>query len=148
VYPPSRSASAAVFAHFHLDVNEMNYGRDFWTGPPIVELIPGTINDGKKNGDGRIASAEDDDSDAAADGAHNHDSNTATAAGRKSNPSMVRVTLQGIPTVFWKDRNSSTSMEGSEDMVPVSLVFEGCFEGEAHDEGNDNDGGGTGSKSD
>lgn len=69
-----------------------------WTGPPIVELFPG------KCGDDLMASV----------------------------PSFVRITLQGIPTVFWGKNKEDDGEEGDvtnrDDMVPVSLAFEACFE--------------------
>ena len=77
-------------------------GREFWTGPPIVELIP--------------------------------------AKGEERRDRFVRVTLQGIPSVFWKedkDKDGDSSGSGSsvrkDDMVPLSLVFEACFEPEKRD---------------
>uniref|UniRef100_A0A7S3Q2W7 Uncharacterized protein n=1 Tax=Chaetoceros debilis TaxID=122233 RepID=A0A7S3Q2W7_9STRA len=88
VYPP-----LAPGASGHID------GMWGWTGPPIVELIPGH------------ASTDDE-----------------TAV-----PSTVRITVQGIPTVFWHrsseefcDKNNSSITQ--DDMVAVSLVFEACFE--------------------
>ena len=47
-------------------------------------------------------------------------------------PSFVRVTVQGIPTVFWDENKDDDCEEDNvtnrNDMVPVSLVFEACFE--------------------
>lgn len=112
VYPPSRSASAAVFARYDLGVNELNHGRDLWTGPPIVELIPSQSSSS--------SSVHENDGD--------------------DKPNMVRVILQGIPTVFWKDDGfgGSAATGGDSDMVPVSLVFESCFKDQASTPTNNN----------
>ena len=62
-----------------------------WTSPPIVELIQ---------------------SERAID-------NTLPVENSEV-PSFVRITLQGIPSSFWRNRKA-------DDMVPVSMVFEACF---------------------
>jgi hypothetical protein len=108
-----------------------SYGE--WTNPPIVELIPGC-------GEIMTSSSEN---------------GTSTTRG----PSFVRVTIQGIPSSFWNDKDGSSSngnnSNGSDDdssrgetnsidkgyqsnngncgsdrddMVPVSLIFEACFQ--------------------
>jgi len=86
VYPPSVTGAFSQY--------DVTSG---WTGPPIVELMPGNLS-GKVN----------------------------------SLPSFVRVTVQGIPTVFWDENDDEDCEEGKvtsrNDMVPVSLVFEACFE--------------------
>ena len=62
-----------------------------WTSPPIVELIQ---------------------SDRDIDGSTSEKSEA---------PNFVRITLQGIPSSFWKEPKSS-------DMTPVSMIFEACFQ--------------------
>lgn len=41
-------------------------------------------------------------------------------------PSRVRISLQGIPTVFWEKHEGKDSCQ--KDMVPISMCFEACFE--------------------
>lgn len=43
-----------------------------------------------------------------------------------SEPSRVRISLQGIPTVFWQKNEGKDSCQ--KDMVPISMCFEACFE--------------------
>lgn len=71
-------------------------GKGEWTGPPIVELVRG-----KPLGDNGDVM-----------GPHL--------------PSRVKITLQGIPTVFWQEHEGKDSCK--KDMVPISLCFEACFE--------------------
>ncbi len=97
------SSNASTFAFDGNGPGTKERAGEYWTGPPIVELISSTGGSGgadcQTEGDGD----NDDDDD--------HDQ-----------PRFVRVTLQGIPSVFWKEE------EWRDDMVPVSLVFEACFE--------------------
>jgi hypothetical protein len=71
-------------------------GKGDWTGPPIVELVRGKPLGDSGNVIGPIL------------------------------PSRVKITLQGIPTVFWKENEGKDSCK--KDMVPISLCFEACFE--------------------
>jgi len=91
VYPPS------VTSTYSFDSYDQRGGGkesgEYWTGPPIVELI---------SSNGHVIEKND-------------------------NPSFVRVTLQGIPSVFWKEEDCDADVR-KDDMVPVSLVFEACFE--------------------
>jgi hypothetical protein len=95
------------------------YGE--WTNPPIVELIPSC---------GNVMTSDT--------------SSTASLVNGKRAPSLVRVTIQGIPSSFWNgsdessgtidsddatnSRNSGSTENERDDMVPVSLVFEACFQ--------------------
>jgi hypothetical protein len=63
-----------------------------WTSPPIVELIQS-----ERDIDGGSTSEN------------------------SEVPSFVRITLQGIPSSFWKE-------DKSRDMTPVSMIFEACFQ--------------------
>lgn len=102
VYPPSATSSYSFDSCDHRGGGK---GRgEYWTSPPIVELIP-------RNG-----------------GVHEHDMNV-EEEGEGGNPSFVRVTLQGIPSIFWKEENRNSDVI-KDDMVPVSLVFEARFEPE------------------
>mmetsp|Transcript_5965 Transcript_5965/g.6522 ORF Transcript_5965/g.6522 Transcript_5965/m.6522 type:complete len:94 (+) Transcript_5965:548-829(+) len=64
---------------------------------------------------------------------------------KKREPSYVRITIQGIPSSFWKGNNNDetnqntsslslydgfTTSNERDDMVPVSLIFEACFQEE------------------
>jgi len=64
-----------------------------WTSPPIVELIQSERD--------------------TIDGGSTSENSEV--------PSFVRITLQGIPSSFWKEDKSS-------DMTPVSMIFEACFQ--------------------
>jgi len=123
VYPPS-ATSTSFDSFLNAHDGKVKEGREFWTGPPIVELIPACRFDGlgtHKTGEGKSSLSV----------ARNGQSgNTFT------NTNFVRVTLQGIPSVFWQeqeecDSGSSFRVRKEEfNMIPLSLVFEACFRSE------------------
>lgn len=98
VYPPSATSS------YSFDSCDQRGGGkergEFWTTPPIVELISGHGTNGND-----------------------------LEKPHESNPSFVKVTLQGIPSVFWEEEECGSDAR-KDDMVPVSLVFEARFEQE------------------
>ena len=115
MYPPSATHGSYVNAFDSCD-ERGGKGREFWTGPPIVELVPVP----KANNDAHGPMGEENSVDVDVD---------ANVGIQKSDVSFVRVTLQGIPSVFWKEEGCDSD-NVKDDMVPLSLVFEACFEPE------------------
>lgn len=114
VYPPS--ATSTSFDSFIMNTHDgkVKEGREFWTGPPIVELIPSC-------GPFVLGSHEE---------TNNIDDMDGTIAqDRDEGRSIVKVTIQGIPSVFWQEQDSDSGSRnmGKDDMIPLSLVFEACF---------------------
>ena len=138
VFPPSAtSTSFDNESHFSHGGKVKEERREFWTGPPIVELIPaekrtkgrgmvmvnGVELDVELDGDKEIGDLD----------GHGHDK----SGKEESNANFVRVTLQGIPSVFWQEQESDSGLRvRKDDMVPLSLVFEACFEPEVREYSN------------
>lgn len=132
VFPPSATSTSfdneSCFSHG----GKVKEGREFWTGPPIVELIPAR---NRKHERGMVMANElelegrDLDHDGEKEGGHDK-----SEKANESNANFVRVTLQGIPSVFWQEQESDSGIRvRKDDMVPLSLVFEACFEPEVRE---------------
>jgi len=118
-------------------------GMEFWTGPPIVELIPA----GSRLEDAHVDADVDVDSNDDRRGGEGKEEGSSSISGEEqghgdgerkddtlSNANFVRVTLQGIPSVFWQEQESDLGIHlRKDDMVPLSLVFEARFEPEARE---------------
>jgi hypothetical protein len=131
VFPPSAtSTSFDNESHFSHGGKVKEERREFWTGPPIVELIPArkrTHGRGMVMVNGLELELE---LDGEKEGEDSHDKSEK----EESNANFVRVTLQGIPSVFWQEQESDSGVRvRKDDMVPLSLVFEACFEPEARE---------------
>jgi len=142
VFPPSAtSTSFDNESHFSHGGKVKEERREFWTGPPIVELIPA-----KKRTQGRgMVMVNGLELDLELDGekeigdlhGHGHGHGHDKSEKEESNANFVRVTLQGIPSVFWQEQESDSGLRvRKDDMVPLSLVFEACFEPEAREYSN------------
>jgi len=116
-----------------------------WTNPPIIELIPGCgeinapplVSPSSVSSSNSVQVPEQDhgsdlpslslnESSSASDNSSSVDS-TSIGPTIVRGPSFVRVTIQGIPSSFWKGKDTNSCNDRG-DMVPVSLVFEGCFQ--------------------
>lgn len=103
VYPPS-ATSTSFDSFLNAHDGKVKEGREFWTGPPIVELFPAyNFNVGQM--------------------------------GNSCSTNFVRVTLQGIPSVFWQEQECDSGSlfrvrKDEFNMIPLSLVFEACFSSE------------------
>lgn len=135
VFPPSATStsfdSESCFSH----EGKVKEGTEFWTGPPIVELIPAgnRLEDGNLN-TGRGNEGEKEEDCSGVDPEELEQSDKERKDDSLSNANFVRVTLQGIPSVFWKEQESDSGVHlRKDDMVPLSLVFEACFEPEARE---------------
>lgn len=145
VFPPSATStsfdSESNFSHG----GKVKGGMEFWTGPPIVELIPA----GSRLEDAHVDADVDVDVDSNDDrrGGEGKEEGSSSISGEEqghgdgerkddtlSNANFVRVTLQGIPSVFWQEQESDLGIHlRKDDMVPLSLVFEARFEPEARE---------------
>lgn len=121
MYPPS-ATSTSFDSFLNAHDGKVKEGREFWTGPPIVELIPAYNFDGL--GSHKTGEEQSSWSMVGREGQSGH-----------ACTNFVRVTLQGIPSVFWQeqecDSGSLFRVRNDEfNMIPLSLVFEACFSSE------------------
>jgi hypothetical protein len=113
VYPPSVTSAYSFDSYDQRGAGEKRRG-EYWTGPPIVELISskpsspsGQVEEQQQQQEGVVEKK----------------------SGVEVPPNFVKVTLQGIPSVFWKAKEEDCDSDvRKDDMVPISLVFEACFE--------------------
>jgi hypothetical protein len=121
VYPPS-ATSTSFDSFLNAHDGKVKEGREFWTGPPIVELIPAyNFN---------VLGSEKSRQEEASLGIERHGQ-----MGNSCSTNFVRVTLQGIPSMFWQEQECDSGSlfrvrKDEFNMIPLSLVFEACFRSE------------------
>jgi len=112
VYPPSVTSAYSFDSYDQRGAGEKRRG-EYWTGPPIVELISSKPS----SPSGQVEEQQQ------------QEGVVEKKSGVEVPPNFVKVTLQGIPSVFWKAKEEDCDSDvRKDDMVPISLVFEACFE--------------------